>query len=104
MVVTRENIATHLYEVYKKLKEKYNYNIIEEIPQIIKVIDTECHEELVQSQADELQRINNILYSRYGDSDEVILFQARINQLRNLYDVPDKSELKYDCSDGEFAQ
>ena len=48
----------------------------------------------------ELQEINNKLYRDYGLTDTILDFQCYINELRNLYDLPDEAEL----DDENFVQ
>lgn len=93
MTVTKENITEKITDAYNGLKKKYNYNIIEEIPVITETLQNNPTQQIIKQSAEQLQRINNILFQRYGDANEIIIFQARINQLRYLYDVPDDTEL-----------
>ena len=42
---------------------------------------------------DNLQKECNKLYEEYGASDDVIQLQVAINNLRNTFDIPDKSQM-----------
>lgn len=43
-----------------------------------------------------LQRLVNYLYEKEGASDFVINQQIKVNELRNKYNIPDKSEFIYE--------
>lgn len=43
-----------------------------------------------------LQRLVNYLYEKEGASDFVINQQIKVNELRNKYNIPDKSEFLYE--------
>lgn len=43
-----------------------------------------------------LQRIVNYLYEKEGATDFVIDQQVKVNELRNEYNIPDKSEFIYE--------
>ena len=71
-----------------------------QIQEIIEQIDNAEHTKEVQPHLQLLQEINNKLYRNYGLTDTILDFQCYINELRNLYDIPDEAEL-----DGEdFVQ
>lgn len=43
-----------------------------------------------------LQRIVNYLYEKEGATDFVIDQQVKVNELRNEYNIPDKTEFIYE--------
>ena len=91
-------------EVYNKLQQKYNDECIDKIPSILASIEKNNSKSNIIKELDNLQDICNILYSKYGATDEVIFYQAMINTLRNKYDIPDENELIYNHPDGRFVQ
>lgn len=51
-----------------------------------------------------VQEYVDVLYKQEGLSNRVLELQVWINTQRNKYNIPDKEELIYSMSDGDFAQ
>jgi hypothetical protein len=103
-MMTKENMCEYIDKAYKNLNEKYSDKLLQDIPSLSSSLCRDDNLNNVQSVVNKLQAINNVLYSKYGDEDNIIIFQARINQIRNLYDIVDKSEIIHIQPDGEFVQ
>ena len=48
---------------------------------------------IISKELDNLQKITNKYYSKYGLSDEILDLQLWINKTRNKYDISDPNEL-----------
>lgn len=90
--------------VYLRLKEKYEEKVIDEIPGILNSIEKNQRRYNLKDCLYQLQDICNQLYYVYGASDEVILFQALINQYRHEFDIVDENEIIHHMNDGDFVQ
>jgi hypothetical protein len=94
---------SELYSVCARLTKDYP----SEANLIKSTIDSLKNDESVtnaKTVADKLQEINNKLYEKYGDKDDIIIFQARINQIRHEYNIVDPSEIIHRFDDGAFVQ
>lgn len=103
-MMSKENMSDYIDEVYKKLDEKYDDEIIKDIPIINDSLKRDNGLYRVSIEVNKLQHIVNALYAKYGDDDLIIILQARINQIRHLYDLVDESEIIHVFDDGSFVQ
>lgn len=97
-------MTSYLYKAYNNLSGRYPDVEIHVIPEYIKSIEDNPIDDNINKQLDNMQEIINKLYLKYGDMDEIILMQARVNQVRNLYDLPDESEYINEDKNGKYVQ